>query len=184
MSQLGDLQKAIPCAHTYLQKNPDDPEMRRVMKEYKDQYDLSSYLIDHEEQPYEVSSGASIIHQTYNTASFLPSFLQHLFQACFLSGMKLLNSGNYSGGVLLLEETLKLYLHEHDLCQSDCEGVVQLLPDADFSTALSGWCGEYHPEQKGFRSSATFSAWNMKYRNLKDSIRVFSIFPQMPTSAY
>lgn len=47
MSQLGDLQRAIPCAHTYLQKNPGDPEMLRVMKEYKDQYDLSGYLIDH-----------------------------------------------------------------------------------------------------------------------------------------
>lgn len=78
----------------------------------------------------------------------LPLDLQsrhHLFQACFLSGVKLLNSGNYSGSVGLLEETLKLYLHEHDLCQRDCEGVIQLLPDVDFYTALSGLCGEYDP---------------------------------------
>eukprot|EP00066_Takifugu_rubripes_P000647 XP_003961304.1 PREDICTED: synaptonemal complex protein SC65-like [Takifugu rubripes] len=109
-SKLGDLQRAIPCAHTYLQKNPDDPDMLLVMKGYKNQYDLSGYLTDHEEQP---------------------------FEACFLRGVKLLNSGNFSGGVELLEETLKLYLHEHDLCQRDCEGIVHLLPDVDFYTALS-----------------------------------------------
>lgn len=57
VSQLGDLQRAIPCAHTYLQKNPDDPDMLLAMKEYKNKYDLSGYLTDHEEQPYEVDSG-------------------------------------------------------------------------------------------------------------------------------
>lgn len=54
--------------------------------------------------------------------------------------MKLLNSGHYSGGVGLLEETLKLYLREHDLCQRDCEGTAPLSPDVDFYTALSGSC--------------------------------------------
>lgn len=58
MSQLGDLQRAIPYAHTYLQRNPDDPEMLAVMEEYRSRYDLSGYLTDHEEQPYEVRPGS------------------------------------------------------------------------------------------------------------------------------
>lgn len=53
-SQLNDLQGAVPCAYTYLQKNPEDQEMQQLMKDYKSQYDLSGYLTDHEEQPYEV----------------------------------------------------------------------------------------------------------------------------------
>lgn len=78
MSQLGDLQRAIPCAHTYLQKNPDDPDMLLVMKDYKNQYDLSGYLTDHEEQPYEVRSGgfrsSSINHIIYRVLSSIKEF--------------------------------------------------------------------------------------------------------------
>lgn len=55
-SQLNDLQRAVPCAYTYLQKNPEDQEMHRLMEEYKRQYDLSGYLTDHEGQPYEVKT--------------------------------------------------------------------------------------------------------------------------------
>lgn len=54
LCQLSDLQRAVPCAYTYLQKNPQDLEMHQLMEEYKSQYDLSGYLTDHEEQPYEV----------------------------------------------------------------------------------------------------------------------------------
>lgn len=79
MSQLGDLQRAIPCAHTYLQKNPDDPDMLLVMKGYKNQYDLSGYLTDHEEQPYEVRRIQVFINQSpdiiYRILSSLIEFL-------------------------------------------------------------------------------------------------------------
>lgn len=72
VSQLGDLQRAIPCAHTYLQKKPDDPDMLWV------------HVTDHEEQSYEVTSGAfrslSIIYQTFYTAFFLP-----LWSLCHLA---------------------------------------------------------------------------------------------------
>lgn len=44
----------MPCAHTFLQKNPGDQEMRQVMEEYKSQYDLNGFLTDHEEKPHEV----------------------------------------------------------------------------------------------------------------------------------
>ncbi|XP_019120327.2 endoplasmic reticulum protein SC65 isoform X2 [Larimichthys crocea] len=108
--QLNDLQGAVPCAYTYLQKNPEDQEMQQLMKDYKSQYDLSGYLTDHEEQPYEAS---------------------------FLRGVKLINSGDYDGGVEHMEESLRLYLHEHDLCQADCEGIGQLLPDSDFYAVIA-----------------------------------------------
>uniref|UniRef100_UPI0037E8283E endoplasmic reticulum protein SC65-like n=1 Tax=Semicossyphus pulcher TaxID=241346 RepID=UPI0037E8283E len=109
-SKLDDLQRAVPCAYTYLQKNPEDQEMRRLMEEYKTQYDLSGYLTDHEEQPYEAS---------------------------FLKGVTLVNSGDYSSSVEHMEEALRLYLHEHDLCQAVCEGISQLSPDSDFYTVIA-----------------------------------------------
>lgn len=55
-AQLNDLQRAVPCAHTFLQRNPEDQQMQQLMEEYKSKYDLSGYLIDHEERPYEVRS--------------------------------------------------------------------------------------------------------------------------------
>lgn len=45
----------MPCAYTYLQRNPQDQEMSRLMEEYRSRYDLSGYLTDHEEGPHEVS---------------------------------------------------------------------------------------------------------------------------------
>ncbi|XP_070707395.1 endoplasmic reticulum protein SC65-like [Pempheris klunzingeri] len=109
-SRLNDLQRAVPCAYTYLQKNPGDQEMHRLIEEYKSQYDLSGYLTDHEERPHE---------------------------APFLRGVKLIGSGDYSGGVEHMEEALRLYLHEYDLCQADCEGISQLSPDTDFYTVIA-----------------------------------------------
>lgn len=53
--QVDDLQRAVPCAYTYLQRNPEDQEMLRLMEEYKSQYDLTGYLTDYEEQPHEVT---------------------------------------------------------------------------------------------------------------------------------
>lgn len=71
--QLNDLQRAIPCAYTYLQKNPEDQEMHQLMEEYKSQYDLSGYLTDHEEQPYEVRTRSLINHFLYNIHSIIES---------------------------------------------------------------------------------------------------------------
>lgn len=60
-------------------------------------------------------------------------------QPFFLKGVRLVNSGDYSGAVAHLEEALRLYLHECDLCRADCEGVVSLLPpDTDFYAVLAG----------------------------------------------
>uniref|UniRef100_A0A3Q0RQY3 Prolyl 3-hydroxylase family member 4 (inactive) n=1 Tax=Amphilophus citrinellus TaxID=61819 RepID=A0A3Q0RQY3_AMPCI len=109
-SKLNDLQRAVPCAHTFLQRNPDDQEMQQLMEEYKSQYDLSGYLIDYEERPYESS---------------------------FLRGVKLVGSGDYSSGVQKLEAALWIYLQEYDLCQAECEGVTQLSPDGDFYAVIA-----------------------------------------------
>ncbi|KAL6094972.1 p3h4 [Pungitius sinensis] len=109
-SRLNDLQRAVPCAYTYLQKNPEDQEMQRLMEEYKSQYDLSGYLTDHEGHPHESS---------------------------FLRGVKLADSGDHGRSVELLEEALRLYLHEYGLCQADCEGVVHLSPHQDFYAAMA-----------------------------------------------
>ncbi|XP_037610353.1 endoplasmic reticulum protein SC65-like [Sebastes umbrosus] len=109
-SRLNDLQKAVPCAYTYLQKNPKDQEMHQLMEEYKRQYDLSGYLTDHEEQPHEAS---------------------------FLRGVKLINSGDYTSSIEHMEEALRLYLHEYDLCQADCEGISPLSPHSDFCAVVA-----------------------------------------------
>lgn len=54
--QLDDLQNAVPCAYTYLQRNPLDLEMSTLMEEYRSRYDLSGYLTDHEEGSHEASN--------------------------------------------------------------------------------------------------------------------------------
>ncbi|XP_076007676.1 endoplasmic reticulum protein SC65-like [Genypterus blacodes] len=103
-SRLNDLQRAVPCAYTYLQRNPKDQEMHQLMEQYKSRYDLSGFLNDHEERPYEVF---------------------------FLKGVGLIGSGDYSSSVDSMEEALRLYLLEYELCQADCRGVGQLSSGSD-----------------------------------------------------
>lgn len=45
----------MAAAHTFLKKNPTDPYLTKNMNYYKSLLDVEEYLIDHEEQPYEVS---------------------------------------------------------------------------------------------------------------------------------
>lgn len=44
----------MAAAHTFLKKNPDDYKLTKNMNYYKSLLDVEEYLIDHEEQPYEV----------------------------------------------------------------------------------------------------------------------------------
>ncbi|KAM9425846.1 endoplasmic reticulum protein SC65-like [Pholidichthys leucotaenia] len=108
--KLNDLQRGVPCAYTFLQKNPEDEEMLQMMEEYRSQYDLSGFLIDLEERSYETP---------------------------FVDGVKLVSSGDYSRSVDHLEEALRLYLQEYGLCQAECEGIAQLTPDRDFYEVLA-----------------------------------------------
>ncbi|MED6235578.1 hypothetical protein ATANTOWER_029391 [Ataeniobius toweri] len=109
-SKLNDLQRAVTCAHTFLQRNPEDQEMLRLMEEYKSEYDLNGFLVDHEERFHEPS---------------------------FVSGVKLFNSGNYNSSIEYLEEALRLYLQEYDLCQAECEGIGHFSSDRDFYALLA-----------------------------------------------
>lgn len=59
-------------------------------------------------------------------------------QPFFLKGVRLVNSGDYSSAVDHLEEALRLYLHECDLCRADCESVVPLPSDTDYYAVLAG----------------------------------------------
>lgn len=52
--QLNNLERAVAAAHTFLKKNPNDPYLTKNMNYYKTLLDVEEYLIDHEEQPYEV----------------------------------------------------------------------------------------------------------------------------------
>lgn len=45
----------MAAAHTFLKKNQTDPYLTKNMNYYKSLLDVEEYLIDHEEQPYEVS---------------------------------------------------------------------------------------------------------------------------------
>ncbi|XP_029933581.1 endoplasmic reticulum protein SC65-like [Myripristis murdjan] len=109
-SSLNDLQKAVPCAYTYLQRNPHDEEMNQVMERYRSQYDLSGYLTDHEERAHEAS---------------------------FLKGVQLVSSGDYSSSTEHMEKALRLYLHEYEMCQAECEGTSPLSSGSDLYPALA-----------------------------------------------
>ncbi|XP_068585336.1 endoplasmic reticulum protein SC65-like [Cebidichthys violaceus] len=121
-SRLNDLQRAVPCAYTYLQKNPEDQEMQQLMQEYESRYDLSGYLTDHEGHPYEAS---------------------------FLRGVKLSNAGDYSSSVEHMEDALRLYLHEYGLCQADCEGIGRPSPHGDlYAVVADVYVGALHCKLK------------------------------------
>lgn len=51
----------MAAAHTFLKKNPTDPYLTKNMNYYKTLLDVEDYLIDHEEQPYEVRDIGSVI---------------------------------------------------------------------------------------------------------------------------
>lgn len=49
-----------------------------------------------------------------------------------------MSSGDYSSSVELLEDALRLYLQEYDLCQAECEGIGHLSADRDFYSLIAG----------------------------------------------
>lgn len=74
LPQLNNLEKAVSAAHTFLKKNPNDPYLTKNMNYYKTLFDVEEYLIDHEEQPYEVrrstSSSLSSLQLVLNYSNF------------------------------------------------------------------------------------------------------------------
>lgn len=64
LPQLNNLEKAVAATHTFLKKNPDDVLLTKNINYYKTLFDVEEYLIDHEEQPYEVCTQSTVIlHQ-------------------------------------------------------------------------------------------------------------------------
>eukprot|EP00063_Salmo_salar_P039431 XP_014014266.1 PREDICTED: synaptonemal complex protein SC65-like isoform X1 [Salmo salar] len=102
--QMDDPQKALASAHTYLQRNPEDPVMTQHMNQYKREFDLEGYLIDHEECPYEVS-----IKERWKKVSFLKA-------------VTLFNSEDFSSSISHMEQALSQYLQQYSLCQAMCQG--------------------------------------------------------------
>lgn len=49
-----------------------------------------------------------------------------------------MNSGDYADSTDRLEEALRLYLHEHELCQAECEGFSHFPSTNDLYAAIAG----------------------------------------------
>ncbi|KAL4657768.1 synaptonemal complex protein SC65-like [Arapaima gigas] len=108
--QLNNLEKAVSAAHTFLQKNPNDPFITKNMNYYKTLFDVEEYLIDHEEQPYE---------------------------GLFLKAVKLFNSGDFSTSIRDMEQAASEYFNAFDLCLATCEGSYELSEMRDFFPSLA-----------------------------------------------
>ncbi|XP_018619826.1 endoplasmic reticulum protein SC65 isoform X1 [Scleropages formosus] len=108
--QLNNLEKAVSAAHTFLQKNPDEPFITKNMNYYKTLFDVEEYLINHEEQPYE---------------------------GLFLKAVKLFNSGDFSSSIRDMEQAVSEYFKAFDLCLAGCEGSYELAEIKDFFPSLA-----------------------------------------------
>ncbi|XP_017559953.1 endoplasmic reticulum protein SC65-like [Pygocentrus nattereri] len=113
--ELDETENAASAAHTYLQKNPNDTLMVERMKIYTSIPGLEDSLTNHEERQYERS---------------------------FLTAVLLLNSGDYSGSVIDMEEALREYLQEHALCTAACEGAVDVVMHQELYASLADACIE------------------------------------------
>ncbi|XP_029912875.1 endoplasmic reticulum protein SC65 [Myripristis murdjan] len=108
--QLNHLEKAVAAAHTFLQKNPDDPYLTKNMNYYKTLFDVEEYLINQEEQPYE---------------------------SVFLKAVKLYNSGDFSSSTRNMEQALTEFFDIYDLCLAGCEGSYEITEFKDFYPTLA-----------------------------------------------
>ncbi|XP_014048328.1 endoplasmic reticulum protein SC65 [Salmo salar] len=108
--QLNNIERAVSAAHTFLQKNPEDPFISKNMNYYKTLFELDEYLIDHEERPYE---------------------------PVFLKAVKLYNSGDFSASARDMEQATTEYLKMYDLCLASCEGSYEVTEYKDFYPTLA-----------------------------------------------
>lgn len=78
-SQLNNVEKAVAAAHTFLKRNPDDYKLAKNMNYYKSLLDVEEFLIDHEEQPYEVGAHPSPTHPLRPSSDLTLTFSLLLF---------------------------------------------------------------------------------------------------------
>ncbi|KAJ8251250.1 hypothetical protein GJAV_G00218960 [Gymnothorax javanicus] len=108
--QLNNLEKAVSAAHTYLQKNPNEPYISKNMNYYKTLFDVEEYLIDLEEQP---------------------------FESLFLKSVKLFNAGDFSSCARGMEMAASEFFKAYDLCLAGCEAVYEVTETKDFYASLA-----------------------------------------------
>ncbi|XP_039595956.1 endoplasmic reticulum protein SC65 [Polypterus senegalus] len=108
--QDSNLEKAVSAAHTFLQKNPEDPMMLKNMNYFKTLFDVEEYLIDLEERPYE---------------------------SLFIKSVKLYNTGDFSSSVRDMEQCLVEYFKSYELCLAGCEGAYEVKEFKDFYPAVA-----------------------------------------------
>lgn len=108
--QINNVEKAVAAAHTFLKKNPKDPNLTKNMNYYKSLFDVDEYLVDHEEQPYE---------------------------SVFLKSVMLYNSGDFSNSARNMEQAITQYFDIYSLCSAGCEGSYEILEFKDFYPTLA-----------------------------------------------
>ncbi|XP_036421653.1 endoplasmic reticulum protein SC65-like [Colossoma macropomum] len=110
--QVNNLEKAASAAHTYLQRNPGDPQLSKNLNYYKSLFDIEEFLIDQEEKPYE---------------------------SLFVKAVKLYNSGDFSRSVVEMERACEEYMQAYAVCLEVCEGSYELQDFKDFYNTLAGF---------------------------------------------
>uniref|UniRef100_A0A673NGS4 Prolyl 3-hydroxylase family member 4 (inactive) n=1 Tax=Sinocyclocheilus rhinocerous TaxID=307959 RepID=A0A673NGS4_9TELE len=109
--QMNELERAVSAAHTYLERNPEDPLLSRSLNYYKSLFDTEEYLVDHEEKPCE---------------------------ALFLKAVKLYNSGDFSSSARDMELAAAEYFKTFNTCLMSCEGSYDVQEFKDFYPTLAG----------------------------------------------
>lgn len=125
----------MAAAHTFLKKNPDDSKLTKNMNYYKSLLDVEEYLIDHEEQPYEVRIPTPPLPPWRLHRTHLVTFV---FQSVFLKSVTLYNSGDFSSSARNMEEALVQYFEIYQNCLAGCEGSYEILEFKDFYPTLAG----------------------------------------------
>lgn len=140
----------MSATHTFLKKNPDDYKLAKNMNYYKSLLDVEEYLIDHEEQPYEVRIPAP---RRLCPGAHIGLALSPLFpQSVFLKSVTLYNSGDFSGSARNMEEALAQYFEIYNSCLAGCEGSYEILEFKDFYPTLAGKSGPVPDRRRNRRA--------------------------------
>lgn len=105
---------------------------------------MEEYLIDHEEQPYEVfilscfPFVTSLVRSNSKITKY--GFISILLssQALFLKAVKLYNSGDFSSSARDMELAAAEYFKTYNMCLLSCEGSCDVQEFKDFYPTLAG----------------------------------------------
>ncbi|KAK6473184.1 cartilage-associated protein-like [Huso huso] len=108
--QRNNLEKATSAAHTFLQRNPQDPMMLKNLNHFKTLFEVDEYLIDLEEQAYE---------------------------SLFAKSVKMYNAADFRSSIAGMEQAAREYFQEYQLCLAACEGAYEVREFKDFYPAVA-----------------------------------------------